>query len=140
MEQTNNESVVTAPQVVEDVRYKVKAFRLNETASVAVVGKYGDESPQAMLIHLLRRTEVPIDALAKLFNLEERLLTRYLYGTSIPSEQDKDTLYRKIPLILNEALRLELLPCSDKRVIIPALQVSVRLILQAKRIETLTPQ
>ena len=123
-----------------DQRHKVKAFRLNETAFNAVINNNSEDSPQVQLIKIIQQAEVPFEALSILFNIDERLLTRYIYTTSIPSEEDKDLIYRKIPLILNEALNLQLLPCSDKRAIIPILQASVRLILQAKRLESLAKQ
>lgn len=125
-------------QEAVDPRAKVKPFRLNNTLYEGILKKYPADSQEVQLIETIKRAEVSFEALSLLFGIDEKVLTRNIYGTAVVAEEDKDTIYRKIPLILNEALALDLLPCSDKRAIIPILQTSVRIILQAKRLEALS--
>lgn len=125
-------------QEAVDPRTKVKPFRLNNTLYEGILKKYPADSQEVQLIEMIKRAEVSFEALSLLFGIDEKVLTRNIYGTAVVAEEDKDTIYRKIPLILNEALALDLLPCSDKRAIIPILQTSVRIILQAKRLEALS--
>ena len=125
-------------QEAVDPRTKVKPFRLNNTLYEGILKKYPADSQEVQLIEMIKRAEVSFEALSLLFGIDEKVLTRNIYGTAVVAEEDKDTIYRKIPLILSEALALDLLPCSDKRAIIPILQTSVRIILQAKRLEALS--
>jgi len=106
---------------------KVMRLRISEKTIAEIKTKAGEDSLEYKFIETLVQAQVPFSIVAKILNADQSQVRDYItYRRKYPEDM-KDLICVRFKKVLDYALDLGLLPCTDIAVVKPIIELTIKL-------------